>query len=327
VQLAQRAFERTKELAQANVQLEQTQFAMDHAGIGLHWVDASTGRFMFVNQVAARMLGYSVTEMLDLSVPDIDSNMTLAAFRAIGDSMRKLKSNRFDTLQKHRNGQLIPVSVSLYYVAASSDYPAHYISFIVDISARKQAEADLREAKEIAERIELMPEKKQDRKAVGFCKALKKFFAICCRIDQRRKSGRVTFQAAMRHIPRLQRVLDTLCRQPLAEEDAENLRQRLTDPKRDAPNLFTFLKVNGMPPTNNHAEQALRLPVIFRKICFGSRSLTGAQALAVNLSLLTTAKRQGRSPIELFQEILLHGDDTPLSMIYDPDCLPPLDSS
>ncbi len=113
----------------------------------------------------------------------------------------------------------------------------------------------------------------------------------------------------------------------MAEEDAENLRQRLTDPKRDAPNLFTFLKVNGMPPTNNHAEQALRLPVIFRKICFGSRSLTGAQALAVNLSLLTTAKRQGRSPIELFQEILLHGDDTPLSMIYDPDCLPPLDSS
>jgi len=184
-----------------------------------------------------------------------------------------------------------------------------------------------RKAKEIAERIELMPEKKQDRKALGFCKALKKFFAICCRIDQRRKSGRVTFQAARRHIPRLQRVLDALCRQPMAAEDAENLRQRMTDPKRDAPNLFTFLKVNGMPPTNNHAEQALRLPVIFRNICFGSRSLAGAQVLAVNLSLLTTAKRQGRSPIELFQEILLHGDDTSLPMIYDPACLPPLDSS
>ncbi len=38
-----------------------------------------------------------------------------------------------------------------------------------------------------------------------------------------------------------------------------------------------------MPPTNNHAEQSLRLPVIFRKICFGNRSAAGAQTLSVNL--------------------------------------------
>jgi len=181
-------------------------------------------------------------------------------------------------------------------------------------------------AKEIAERIELMPEKKQDTKAVGFCKALKKFFSICCRIDQRRKSGRVTFLKAKRHIPRLQRVLDKLCRQPQADADAENLRQRITDPKRDAPNLFTFLKVNGMPPTNNHAEQSLRLPVIFRKISFGSRSLLGAQALAANLSLLTTAKRQGRNPLELLRNLLLHGADTPLAALYNPDNLPACNS-
>jgi transposase len=171
-------------------------------------------------------------------------------------------------------------------------------------------------AKEIAERIELMPERKQDSKAVGFCKALKKFFAICCRIDQRRKSGRVTFQAAKHHIPRLQRVLDALCRQPLAEEDAENLRQRITDPKRDAQNLFTFLKVKDMPPTNNHAEQSLRLPVIFRKICFGSRSLTGAQALAVNLSILTNRQTSAAATCRCIQNHPLerkgHADKHPL---------------
>jgi hypothetical protein len=184
-----------------------------------------------------------------------------------------------------------------------------------------------RKAKEIAERIELMPTKKQDRKAVRFCQAIKKFFAICCRIDQRRKSGRVTFQAARHHLPRLQRVLDALCRHPLAEEDAENLRQRITDPKRDANRLFVFLTVHGMPPTNNHAEQSLRLPVIFRKITFGSRSPLGAQSLATNLSLLVTAKRQGRSPNDLFKNILLHGKNTPLTMLYDPANLPPCDSS
>jgi transposase len=64
----------------------------------------------------------------------------------------------------------------------------------------------------------------------------------------------------------------------------------------DGERLFVFLEVNGMQPTNNHAEQSLRLPVIFRKITYGSQSLQGAQALTKNLSLLTTAKRQNNQP-------------------------------
>ena len=82
-----------------------------------------------------------------------------------------------------------------------------------------------------------------------------------------------------------------------------------------------------MPPTNNHAEQALRLPVIFRKISFGSRSLPGAQATAANLSLLTTAKRQQRDPIDMFRTVLLQGPDTPLAVLYQPDAIPHCDSS
>lgn len=185
----------------------------------------------------------------------------------------------------------------------------------------------IRKAKEIADRIELMPQKKQDQKATRFCRSLQKLFAFCCRIDQRRLKGELPFSEAKAYIPRIQRALDTICMLPLSDDDAENLRQRITDPKRDALNLFTFLQVNGMPPTNNHAEQSLRLPVIFRKISFGSRSLLGAQALAANLSLLTTAKRQGRNPINLLQHLLLHGKHTPASMLYDPANLRPANSS
>jgi len=72
--------------------------------------------------------------------------------------------------------------------------------------------------------------------------------------------------------------------------------------------------------------QSLRLPVLFRKFSFGSRSSTGAQATASNLSLLTTAKRQNRDPIALFRNILLHGTDTPRSEIYAPAKLPPCNS-
>ena len=73
----------------------------------------------------------------------------------------------------------------------------------------------------------------------------------------------------------------------IKDKEAENLRLRVSDPRRDGSRLFTFLEVNHMPPTNNLAEQALRLPVILRKITFGSRSLFGAQNMAINLSLLT----------------------------------------
>ena len=130
------------------------------------------------------------------------------------------------------------------------------------------------------------------------------------------------FTTARKHIPRLEQVLLRLCSNELDDDDAENLRKRITDPERDGERLFKFLEVNGMPPTNNHAEQSLRLPVIFRKITFGSQSQTGADALARNLSLLATAKRQQKDPIRLFHELLLHGSETPLSLLYNPKICP-----
>ena len=198
----------------------------------------------------------------------------------------------------------------------------------VNPAARQVCLAHLRtKAKEIAERIELMHAQKQDAGSLRFCQSLRRFFALCCRLDQRRKKGYLPFAAAKAMIPRLQHTLNTICIRPLLDADAENLRQRITDPKRDAPNLFTFLKIDGMPPTKNHAEQALRLPVIFRKISFGSRSLRGASALAANLSLLGTAKKQKRNPIELFRAVLLKGHRTPLDALYHPDSIPKIDSS
>ena len=103
---------------------------------------------------------------------------------------------------------------------------------------------------------------------------------------------------------------------PLADPDAENLRARVTDPKRDGDRILTFLDVNGMEPTNNHAEQSLRLPVIFRKICFGNRSVLGAETLSTNLSLITTAKRQGRDPLAFLQTLLLSGPSKAQSFLY-----------
>jgi len=174
-----------------------------------------------------------------------------------------------------------------------------------------------RKAKEILDCIALMPKKQQDRKSRTFCKALIKLIAECCRLYHKREADQISFSKAKKQITKLERKIEHISRFSLKNKEAENLRKRITDPKRDALKLFAFLKVPGMPPTNNHAEQSLRLPVIIRKITNGSRSLEGAQALATNLSLLVTAKRQNKDPVELFLNVLLQGKDTPAKFIYD----------
>ena len=82
-----------------------------------------------------------------------------------------------------------------------------------------------------------------------------------------------------------------------------------------------------MKPTNNHAERALRLPVIFRNKYFGNRSLEGVQNLAVNLSLLRTAKLQNTDPIDLFKSLLIHGENTQLNILFQTTTIPAHNSS
>jgi hypothetical protein len=56
--------------------------------------------------------------------------------------------------------------------------------------------------------------------------------------------------------------------------------------------LFTFLEHEGVEPTNNSAERALRTGVQWRKICFGNRSANGELATARLLTVAETCDLQ-----------------------------------
>jgi transposase len=58
--------------------------------------------------------------------------------------------------------------------------------------------------------------------------------------------------------------------------------------------LFMFLEEEGVEPTNNAVEQALRTAVQWRKISFGNRSRNGEIAVARLLTVAQTCKRQRR---------------------------------
>jgi transposase len=58
--------------------------------------------------------------------------------------------------------------------------------------------------------------------------------------------------------------------------------------------LFTFIEQEGVDPTNNVSERALRLFVLIRKITYGNRSAKGEIALARLLTVTQTCKLQQR---------------------------------
>ena len=61
--------------------------------------------------------------------------------------------------------------------------------------------------------------------------------------------------------------------------------------------LFTFLEEEGVEPTNNSVERALRTGVQWRKICFGNRSAAGELATARLLTVAETCDLQQLSTL------------------------------
>jgi transposase len=62
---------------------------------------------------------------------------------------------------------------------------------------------------------------------------------------------------------------------------------------------FTFLRIEGVPPTNNHAERQLRPSVVVRKTNGCHKTLAGALKHAVIMSLIVTCEQQSRRFLDL----------------------------
>src|SRR5262249_28334089 len=79
------------------------------------------------------------------------------------------------------------------------------------------------------------------------------------------------------------------------------------------PALWTFITVEGIQPTNNAAERALRGPVIHRKLSHGSHSEQGERFIERALSASVTCRLQRRSLLSYLAELLTaHARGDPL---------------
>jgi len=154
----------------------------------------------------------------------------------------------------------------------------------------------LRKAKEISEILAAM--KAPDRASVHFCHQLRRLLRVACQLTI--PAGK---RAREEITKRMLGILDRVCgSKALAHPKAETLRKRLLPGAREYEEVFAYICFGG-PPTNNHAERALRPLVIFRKVCLGTRSRTGSENVTIFSSLAETTKLQKGTVIDLFQAL------------------------
>ncbi len=161
-------------------------------------------------------------------------------------------------------------------------------------------------AKDISREHALLPPQQQDGAVCLFCDQVKDICQRACAVGQKLRAGEIPWGKTATVQRSFLRELKKICARPLAFKPAETLRSFLIGPQHK--HLVTFLRIPGVPPTNNHAEQSLRHMVIFRKVCFGTRSDKGIHAHSIIPSLVQTARRQGIHPREFLH--ILHAADT-----------------
>ena len=62
---------------------------------------------------------------------------------------------------------------------------------------------------------------------------------------------------------------------------------------RQQHHLFTYLRLEGIDASNYRAEQALKMPIVNRKVWGGNRTEDGAAAQSILCSVLKTAGQRG----------------------------------
>lgn len=127
------------ERKQAEARLRFTQFAIDHLYEAAFWVHPD-GRFIYVNEAATRLLGYTREELLAKMPRDIIPDFTRIRRRKIWAATVTHGSNVFESRLRTKEGDDIPVEISVNLLEFKGGY--YSCAFARDITQRKQAEAE-----------------------------------------------------------------------------------------------------------------------------------------------------------------------------------------
>jgi PAS domain S-box-containing protein len=124
--------------------------AFENATVGVCLVNSS-GEFLSVNNALCNLLGYSKEELLSLTF----SGLTLEEDKEIGlSAMRQMLAGEknmanFENRYIHKNGSIIWTNVSTGIVHNVTRRIEYFVTYIEDITERKQAELTIRRSAEL----------------------------------------------------------------------------------------------------------------------------------------------------------------------------------
>jgi PAS domain S-box-containing protein len=133
-----------EELISAKAMLQQSeqrhrsilQTAMD----GIFFLDIQ-GRFVEANETYCRMSGYSIQELLTMSIPDVEYFEKASDAAAHIKKVMEQGEDRFESQHRRKDGSIYDVEVSVQYRSADG---VKFVVFLRDITERKRTEEALK---------------------------------------------------------------------------------------------------------------------------------------------------------------------------------------
>jgi len=112
---------------------------MDQMSDAVIWV-SKEGRFLYVNDAACNIHGYSRDEMLSLSIWEMAIDFPPEARMAHWEELTRVRHLHFETRNKARDGRVFPVEVTATYL--DFDGIEYICSIVRDITDRKEREIE-----------------------------------------------------------------------------------------------------------------------------------------------------------------------------------------
>ncbi len=148
-------------LRQINMELQQFKMTLDMILDCVFMFDAQNLKFFYVNQGAITQFGYTEPELLTMTPLDLSPDYTLETLQQVLIPLisGQQPALRIETIHQHKDHSLIQVEVFLQYIqifqpALQKKTGPFFVQIVRDITAHKQAEARLQQAKEAAEQAQ-----------------------------------------------------------------------------------------------------------------------------------------------------------------------------
>ena len=117
--------------------LKLTQYAVDSSSVAIYWIDLDA-HITYANDAAVQSTGYSKEELEQMSLTDIECNLSKKLWQERLEELKLEGSLTFESVYLRRNKSIFPVIVTAAFLEfAGREY---IFAFVSDITKRKQAE-------------------------------------------------------------------------------------------------------------------------------------------------------------------------------------------